>query len=161
MDDIDSSSDRRPPSGFGLGVNNYLNHYINVADAKAAGVLTADFTIGGYLLIHSPTAFWSSLSHWIAVILLITSAANAIRTLYPRAPKFGGGLIFWEDVRQKTFDEYYSELRLLDDTERERQYAAQNYLVSGVLSAKYSIVRWSMRLLIAAIPFATLRLILG
>jgi hypothetical protein len=44
----------KPHPGFGIGVNNYLNHNVIVTDAKAVGIFTADFAFGGYLMINVP-----------------------------------------------------------------------------------------------------------
>ncbi len=39
-----------PPEGFGKGVNDYLNHYVRNADAKAGVLIAAALTIAAYLL---------------------------------------------------------------------------------------------------------------
>jgi len=158
----DRTSKSGPPPGFGVGVNNYLNHYINVADAKAAGVLTADFTLGSYLMTHVPIERLATAFHWAAFVFLIISGIMALLTLYPRTPKVGSSLIFWEDVHSReTMNTYVDELRHVDEAEVERQYGAQNYLVSGVLSKKYVSVRWGMRALMIAVPLIILKLLVG
>jgi hypothetical protein len=91
----------KPPPGFGKEVNHYLNHYVNVADAKAAGVLTADLTIGGYLITTVPVTLGPQIFHWAALDLLIESGIMALRTLYLGTPKIGSSPIFWEDVRAR------------------------------------------------------------
>jgi hypothetical protein len=145
-----------------VGVNKYLNHYVNVADAKAAGVLTVDFALGGYLMGKLPTVGWTILFHWTAVGLLIGSGIAAILTLYPRTPKVGSSLIFWDDIRSRgNMEAYFADLRSVDDMEVERQYAAQNYVVSTLLADKYQRVRQAIIGLLAAVPFAMLRLIAG
>lgn len=58
-------------------------------------------------------------------------------------------------------DTYVDELRHVDEAEVERQYGAQNYLVSGVLSKKYVSVRWGMRALMVAIPLIILKHFVG
>lgn len=159
---VDRTSKLGPPSGFGVGVNNYLNHYVNVADAKAAGTLTADLTLGGYLMAHVPVEHWVLIFHWAAFVFLIISGSMALYTLYPRTPKVGSSLIFWEDVHSRaTLDIYVDELRHMDEAEVERQYGAQNHIVSGVLSKKYASVRWGMRALMVAIPLIILNLLVG
>lgn len=161
-DTADRMSKLGPPSGFGVGVNNYLNHYVNVADAKAAGTLTADLTLGGYLMAHVPLDPWALIFHWVAFVFLIISGVMAFHTFYPRTPKIGSSLIFWEDVHSRgTLDTYVDQLHLIDEAEVERQYGAQNYIVSGVLSKKYGSVRWSMRALMGAICLVILKLLIG
>lgn len=150
----------KPPLGFGKGINQYLNHYVSVADTKAAGILTVDFTLGGYLLTHIPPMGWPLVFHWTGLVLLIASGVSALHTLYPRTPKIGSSIIFWEDIRARgTVDTYLDDLCHTDEGEVERQYGVQNYLVSGVLAKKYGSVRWGIRILICAIPFIILRLI--
>lgn len=152
----------KPPPGFGKETNAYLNHYVNVADAKAAGLLTADLTLSGYLIANVPSAWWPQIFHWSALGLLIVSGIMALHTLYPRTPKIGSSLIFWEDIRTRsTVDAYLLDIGQTDEAEVERQYGAQNYIVSGVLSTKYGSVRWGMRALMAAIPFILLRISIG
>lgn len=159
---VDRTSKPGPSPGFGVGVNNYLNHYVNVADAKAAGTLTADLALGGYLMAHVPVEHWALIFHWATFIFLIISGSLALHTLYPRTPKVGSSLIFWEDVHSReTMDTYVDELRHVDEAEVERQYGAQNYLVSGVLSKKYVSVRWGMRALMVAIPLIILKHFVG
>ena len=163
MTDLANRTSRSgPPTGFGVGVNNYLNHYVNVADAKAAGVLTADLALGSYLMTHVPMEHWTMAFHWAAFVFLIISGALALFTILPRTPRIGSSLIFWEDIRSRsTLDLYLDELKHVDEAEVERQYGAQNYIVSGVLSKKYVSVQWGIRTLMGAIPFVILRLILG
>ncbi len=151
-----------PPPGFGIGVSNYLNHYVNVADAKAAGILTVDLAIGGYLLTNHPAAWLPWILYCIAVLLLTISGALALFTILPRTPRVGSSLIFWEDVRSRSsLDIYLDELKHVDEVHVERQYGAQNYIVSDILSKKYASVRWGIGTLMGAIPFVILRLILG
>ena len=67
----------------------------------------------------------------------------ALRTLYPRTPKIGSSPIFWEDVRARaTVDDYLKDLGQMDEQDVERQYGAQNYLVSGVLSKNTKPSKW-------------------
>ena len=147
------------PKGFGESVNKYLNHFVNVADAKAAGLPTADLAIGGALMSNTPVMLWPQRFHWASLFLLATSGLLALWALYPRTPKIGSSLIFWENIRARpTVDDYLTDLSQVDDIEIERQYGAQNYLVSEVLSTKYRFVRRSMWCLLAAIPLLAIRL---
>jgi len=73
----------KPHPGFGIGVNNYLNRYVTVADAKAAGIFTADFAFGGYLMINVPKASWSLVSHWVVLFILMISGIMALHKIYP------------------------------------------------------------------------------
>jgi hypothetical protein len=44
----------RAPTGFGKGVNDYLNQYVMVADAKAGAILAANLALSAALLDHKP-----------------------------------------------------------------------------------------------------------
>ena len=159
---VGQTSKPGPPQSFGIGVSKHLNHYVAVADTKAAGVLTADLTLCGFFMTHLPETTWPLIWHWFAIALCTVSIFGALFTLFPRTPKVGSSLIFWEDICARTsLEAYLADLKLMDATEVERQYGAQNYFVSKVLSAKYSLVRFSMGALIAAIPFALFRMITG
>lgn len=130
-----------------------------MADAKGAGLLTADLAIGGCLMANAPMTLGTQLSHWACLFFLTTSGILALLALYPRAPRIGSSLIFWEDIQARpTVDEYLKDLSQVDNMEIERQYGAQNYLVSGILSAKYGFVRRSMWCLLAAMPLLAIRL---
>ncbi|OQW36950.1 MAG: hypothetical protein A4E19_14540 [Nitrospira sp. SG-bin1] len=130
-----------------------------MADAKAAGLLTADLAICGALMSNTPVTLWPQRFHWASLLLLATSGIFALWALYPRTPKIGSSLIFWEDIRARpTVDDYLTDLCQVDDMEIERQYGAQNYLVCGVLSTKYRLVHRSMWCLLAAVPLLAIRL---
>lgn len=152
----------KPPSGFGKEVNKYLNHHVTIADAKAAGILTGDFALGGYLSTNTQVSDCMLNFQWTPLILLFLSGTFALCTLYPRTPKIGSSIIFWEDIRTRTtMQTYLDELKDVDEDEVERQYGAQNYLISGLLSKKYQFIRWGMWTLMGAIPFVLLKLLLG
>ena len=47
---ISASSSDKPPKGFGKGINDYLNHYVTVSDAKAAAFLALNFIEINFLI---------------------------------------------------------------------------------------------------------------
>lgn len=59
-----------PPSGFGHAVNEYFNHYVGVADTKAAGFLAAALAVGGATLALQPTSVWACVFYWLSLVLL-------------------------------------------------------------------------------------------
>lgn len=139
-----------PPTGFGKGVNDYLNHYVNVADAKAGAVLGADLAIAGLLLASLQDQGLPVLFIWGAVVFFGLSVAASVAVVYPRTPRAGDGLLFWEDIlsRGKLCD-YREELKETNDERVEMEYAAQNWNVSGVLRSKYRWTRISIVLFLA------------
>lgn len=152
----------KPPPGFGKEVNKYLNHHVTIADAKAAGILTADLALGGYISASTHSSVCIINLQWAPLILLFLSGTFALSTLYPRTPKVGSSIIFWEDIRARTtMEAYLNDLKDVNEAEVERQYGAQNYLISGLLSKKYRFVRLGMWTLMGATPFVMLKLLLG
>ncbi|WP_447987646.1 hypothetical protein [Nitrospira sp. Nam74] len=68
----------RPPAGFGLAVNSYLNHYVNVADAKAAGIITGNFALIGFLIAQWPQALIPLAFHWMAFGMAVFSGITRL-----------------------------------------------------------------------------------
>lgn len=78
--------------------------------------------------------------------------------IFPRLPRASNrGLIFWEEVRiWPSATEYQRALAQTSAQEIEFEYAAQNYVVSGVLHRKHVWVRWSISLFMAGTGSAAL-----
>ena len=131
--------------GFSKNINDYFNHYIDMADAKAGGVLGVSFVIIGFLLNLKPTCKTQEILFYASCAFLIISSILAIVTTYPRLSKAKKGFIFWENVKQfSSKEEYISELKDLDEDMVEYEYAQQNYFVSKIVSKKQMYVRTSM-----------------
>lgn len=131
----------KTPEGFSKGVNDYLNHFITVTDAKAAALLATNFIIlGGLVNINfSRSVAYCYLCSGICCIASILFCCIA---LYPRLPKSKKGLIFWENIKVfETQKEYLNQVALLTAETLEIEYANQNWLVSKVLSTKNKNVR--------------------
>ncbi len=139
---INDPPNSTPPS-FGKNVNDYLNHYITLADAKAAGFLAATLTLGGATVKLGPgTSGLALITWWGALTALATALAFNCSVIFPRLSSGRNGLIFWEDIRtRKSWDEYAAEVEKLAATDIEREYAAQNFFVSSVLHNKHIGVR--------------------
>jgi hypothetical protein len=143
--EIMQSSLQSIPNGFGKGVNDYLNHYVTVSDAKAAAFLALSFIVIQFLLKDHPCVFWGIYSHWVAFGFLFLTVFMAAVVLFPRLPRGSKGLIFWEDVYQhKSPRQYETELAKLQSTGIEREYAHQNFYVSKVLHNKMRFIRWEI-----------------
>lgn len=150
-----------PPSGFGEGVNTYLNQHITVADAKIVALIGANLTISVLLLASQPSSYWTSISNWVAVITLGLSALLGVFALYPRLIGTEKGLIFWEDIAsRKTPLEYLSAVQHLNPQQIESEYAIHNFYTSKILCAKYRTIQWCARLFMIGIVFAFLRFVL-
>lgn len=147
-----------PPAGFGYGVNEYLNHYVAVADAKAAGFLAAALTVGAAAVKLQPTATLSTGLYWLSLALLAAAVVTSAIAIFPRLPHTSSkGLIFFEEIRAWTDTAAYQ--RALAETtaqDIEFEYAAQNRAVSRVLHEKHIWVRSTVWLLVAGTAVAVL-----
>lgn len=126
------------PEYFGKDVNDYLNHYITVADAKAGAFLASSLVLGTLLVSQNYSSFGIRVLMFLSLIFLGLSALACAVVIFPRLPSGGNGLIFWEDIREhKSLDEYINELKSVSDFRLKKEYASQNYLVSYVLHDKH------------------------
>jgi hypothetical protein len=126
-------------------INEYLNHYIMIADGKAVAVAAAALVIVGFALDVGPGTQLHPLLRWIGVAGAALSAVLAGSVLYPRLAHSGNGHIFWEDIRShETASAYCDSLSALDEDSIEREYARQNFIVSGILRRKNAFVRYSI-----------------
>lgn len=127
--------------GVGKGINDYLNHYVLVADGKAAAIAAASLVLVG-LSLSSEARDAEPILRLIGTILSGLSVLLAGAVMYPRTPHSGNGHIFWADIRSfDSAESYWKSLRQLDDDEVGREYARQNYFVSQVLLQKNAMVR--------------------
>ena len=127
--------------GLGKGINEYLNHYVLVADGKAAAVAAGSLVLVG-LAVSSDARGAEPILRLIGATLAGLSAVLAGAVLYPRTPHSGNGHVFWADIRSfESAESYWKSLRQLDDDAVGREYARQNYFVSKVLMQKNAMVR--------------------
>jgi hypothetical protein len=148
------------PKGFGKGVNDYLNHYVTVSDAKAAAFLALNVVVIQFLMKDRFCASWGLNFHWAALGFLSLSIFVAATVLFPRLPRGGKGLIFWEDIRErKNPAQYENELADLTGNRIEKEYAHQNYYVSLVLYKKMRLIRWEIGLFLIGSLFTVLSIL--
>ncbi len=148
---------RNLPKGFGKGVNDYLNHYITVSDAKSAAFLALNVVVIQLLVKDHFRISWGFNFHWAALGFLSLSIFAAATVLFPRLPRGGKGLIFWEDIlERKNPAEYEKDLTDLTANRVEQEYAHQNYYVSQVLHKKMRLIRWEIALFLIGSFFAVI-----
>lgn len=147
-----------PPAGFGKGVNDYLNLYVTVSDGKAAVLLAANVALIGGILIDGKVADADGTGLLGAsVVAFSASAVLCASVIYPRLPSGHTGLIFWEDIRNRTKrTDYVHEIRDLDDAGVESEYASQNWHVSSVLHDKMRIIQYAIKFFAAGIALVGL-----
>ena len=146
-----------PPAGFGKGVNNYLNDYVRVADAKATAFLAANLAAATLALRIAPTTWLPSACRWLSLASFATSTCFCAWTVFPRLPKGHMGVVFWEDIRFfKTAELYRQELATMDDAAVETEYACQNWIVGGVVHNKFLAVRRAIISFFVAVGLAVM-----
>jgi hypothetical protein len=156
---ISVSSSDKPPKGFGKGVNDYLNHYVTIGDAKAAAFLALNL-IEIDIILKEGSLYAYFPYGWIALGLLLTSIFLASRVLFPRLPCGSSGLIFWENICEyKNPAKYEEALSTVDEKQVEKEYSNQNYYISNVLHTKMHLVRWEIRIFFVGTVFTVLSLI--
>lgn len=129
------------PDGFGKGINDYYNHYVTVADAKAGAILAVNFILLGGL-INIDFCCCLAIPYFLTGLAIIVSIIYCVIVLYPRLPKAEKGLIFWENLKSyNSINEYLNDVRQLDNSKVEEEYAKQNWYVSKVLSTKNNYTR--------------------
>lgn len=148
------------PKGFGKGVNDYLNHYVTVSDAKSAAFLALNVIVIQFLVKDHFCISWGINFHWAALGFLSLSIFTAATVLFPRLPRAGKGLIFWEDIcERKNPVQYESELAELTGNRVEKEYAHQNYYVSQVLYIKMRLIRWEIVLFLIGSCFTIISIV--
>lgn len=140
-----------PPHGFGKDVNDYLNHYITVMDAKAGGFLAACLLMLDFMSDRTYQPVFSIPFHTMAIVGFILGTAMSSLCLLPRLPRGKKGLIFWEDIRERGGpDAYARDTHAMDERLCEREYAWQNYFVSQVLHKKCRLMQWTIGITLAS-----------
>jgi len=151
-----------PPIGFGHGVHGDLNQYVALADAKVGALVGASLAFAVLLFANPPSNNIATIANWGSALLFAVSALVGASALYPRLSKNNRSLIFWQGISyRKTPDDYWSELRGLDEHLVERAYAIENYHVSRILCAKYRTIRWCVSLFMLGVLIASIRMILA
>jgi hypothetical protein len=141
-----------PPTGFGRGVNDYLNYYVTVADAKATAFLAGNLTAVTLLLTLDPKTPISSAFRWLSFVSFVVSTGFCAWAIFPRLPSGRLGAVFWEDIQFfKKVDEYENQLSKLDEPAVEVEYAHQNWHVSAVVHKKFRAVQWAILFFFAAV----------
>lgn len=134
-----------PPAGFGREVHDYLGHYVSVADAKAGAVVA-----GGIAVVAasaSITSIWNCDLASLGAGVVVASMLLAAYSLFPRQPSGGGSVIFWMDIQARGDAQGYQDaLSAMDEQAVQREYARQNFVVSGVVRKKFQLVQGAIGL---------------
>ena len=151
-----STEQVHPPAGFGNSINTYLNQYVAIADAKAGAIIAANVVIITLLASLDVPSKVFGIIIFIAVVLFSVSTVTSTLVIYPRIlHNETPGVIFWEDIHTfKNFDEYFSKIQGFDLFQVEKEYAAQNYILSKILRIKHRFIRNSIILSFVGVVLA-------
>ncbi|KQC33144.1 hypothetical protein AAU57_07330 [Nonlabens sp. YIK11] len=131
--------------GFSKNVNDYYNHYVTVADAKAGVLIAISFVLFDFLKEFEHCTSFENFLFYSTIILLSLTCLFSICTVFPRNPRKKKGLIFWENVKEfENSNEYFDKVKELDQDKIEKKYSVQNYSLSKLLSRKYWFIRASI-----------------
>ncbi|WP_299556961.1 Pycsar system effector family protein [Seonamhaeicola sp.] len=131
--------------GFSKNVNDYYNHYVTVADAKAGVLIAISFVLFDFLKDFKHCTNFENFLFYTSTILLSLTCLFSICTVFPRNPKKKKGLIFWDNVKEfKNSGEYFEKIKELDSEKIEKKYSNQNYNLSKLLSRKYFFIKLSI-----------------
>lgn len=143
---------------YSKGINDYLNHYVLLADGKAALVIAAE--VGLLAVLLGTDIQLDPLFRVLAAGAAALSLSLAGWVVLPRTPSSGIGVIFWGDIRAYgSVDSYQDAVASKSDPDWEKAYAAQNFHVSGVLIEKNRFVRLSLLAFFAAKLLAILSIV--
>jgi hypothetical protein len=151
-----------PPSGFGQTINEYLQHQVYIADAKAgvflAGNIALSLVVTSKVYLHSCSLILSGVS----LSLFSISALLSAIVIFPRMPKPEVGLIFWENILSfRTPESYSTALKKIGASEVEEEFSKENFYVSKVLHSKHTLLRFSIIGFLLGIAFAVPLIYLG
>ncbi|NGP89699.1 Pycsar system effector family protein [Fodinibius halophilus] len=131
--------------GFTKDVNDYLNFYIRVADAKAAVFLAGDITVGAALAKSTFCSDEAIIFGAISALSILISIFFGAKVFIPSVSSKHQGFIFWENIKNwSSKDRYLSKVQNLSSSEIENQYAKQNWEVSKILSKKHFAIKWGV-----------------
>ncbi|HEX2746496.1 MAG TPA: hypothetical protein VHM91_00745, partial [Verrucomicrobiales bacterium] len=91
-------------------VNDTLNAYISITDAKAGAFLGGAAAAASFFLSQEPKNTVLVICYVISAIGYVAGAVAAANVIFPRIPGCGNGVIFWGDIAsRKSADDYRIE----------------------------------------------------
>lgn len=129
--------------------------WVGAADRKVAPTLAIDTAMLGVLAALVPNAHgwitWPAILSALTAVLLLGSILALALATFPRLDGPRNSLLFFAGIAALDRDQYASRLENVDDREVFSDFCAQIHRNAEIASAKFAWVRWSHRLLLAAI----------
>ena len=136
------------------GVNDVLNYYIQVSDAKASIFIAGSVAAATFLLMKFPTGTAARTLYVSAAAFLGVSLVLATLVILPRLPtRSGSGSVFWGDIAGCGSPTEYRDrfsatasAGLLDE-----EYSVLNFHTARILEQKIRILRVAILSFLAGI----------
>jgi hypothetical protein len=134
-------------------VNDTLNAYISITDAKAGAFLGGAAAAASFFLSQEPKTTGLVICYVVSAIGYISGAVAAANVIFPRIPGCGSGVIFWGDIAsRKNAKEYHEEFeRRCVDGGFIADYAWLNWCTSNIIRCKIRRLRIAMALCFIAL----------
>jgi hypothetical protein len=154
MTTSENDQNKNIPKGFGKDIHDYLCHYVDIADTKAAVIIGVSSGFIGFLLTQKVFGCLTILL-WSSLVFLAICIVICLFAVMPRLYSGGKSLIFWEDIFLKgSFEKYIGELEAMTHSQIEKEYATQNFYLSHILHKKYAAIRLAFHCFSVAVLLA-------
>ena len=128
------------------GVNDTLNAYISITDAKAVAFLGGATAAASFFLSHKPDHELLRVFYYLSAVAYGCGAVAALTVIFPRMPVRGTGVVFWGDIASRSdpstyaadFEQSCHGGGILED------YARLNWCTSVILRRKVKQLRLAM-----------------
>ncbi|HWB06563.1 MAG TPA: Pycsar system effector family protein [Verrucomicrobiales bacterium] len=129
-------------------VNDTLNAYISITDAKAGAFLGGAAAAASFFLSQEPKGTGLVICYVISAIGYVSAAVAAANVIFPRVPGKGSGVVFWGDIAsRKSAQEYHDEFeKKCAGGGFVADYAWLNWCTSTIIKRKVRRLRIAMAL---------------
>jgi hypothetical protein len=134
-------------------VNDTLNAYISITDAKAGAFLGGAAAAASFFLSQLPKSTPLIVCYAISALGYISGAVAAANVIFPRIPACSRGVIFWGDIANlKNARDYHDEFeRRCANGGFIEDYAWLNWCTSNIIRRKVGRLRIAMALCFIAL----------
>ncbi|WP_139231206.1 Pycsar system effector family protein [Halostagnicola kamekurae] len=128
----------------------HLDSYVKYADKKASVLLSGLLAFLALYVnfIFSVSEQWNTsfnIVSGLTILLGLIAITISGFVVYPRTPDKERGFFLWESILDRnTPEDYYDDLKSLDDYEVVEEVVWQNYQLAKVADSKYSLIRLSI-----------------
>jgi len=152
------------PTDFSTQTLSHLNKYIKFADQKASVLLTGQLAFLG-LFVNFLDQIWPGPGIEFRILSALTIGATLVAVvlagwvIYPQTDPSGESLLFWENIKSKSIDDYEIKIKDLDEGSALDELIEENHLLAEVASSKYWRLKISLISTAGTVLFATFAVI--